>query len=170
MSVQDFRSRIAPLKARAQARASTRRRERLEPRSEVMARVEIAEHRATDIAETLAALAESIGGLYPFRKLAQGGWVAGLDGTETIESSIGRPRAARSRIEFCVSSVPESGTVQLVCHRTVLDRDLEVLKHQVPLVDASELECSTWIESACIEFAAALFARRATLGCARLSA
>jgi hypothetical protein len=170
MSVQDFRRVIEPLRARALDRASARRRERQQPSSALMLRVEAAERWAALIAETLRALADSIPGLHPFRRLAQGGWVVGLDGTETIASHGGRPRCARSRIEVCLTMPQGGGPVQLVCRRTVLDRDLDVLRHELPLVNLSEQECAAWIEGACLEFAAALLARRATLGCSRLSA
>jgi hypothetical protein len=171
MSVQTLRRSIDALKSRARRRASDRARSRMHLRSpKVLQRVESAENSAAVVAETLRALSDSLTGLHPFRRLSQGGWIVGLDGTECVAPSGRRPRFSRSRIEVCVSVHELDGVVRFVCRRTVLDRDLDALQCEIPLASASGSALTEWIEGACLEFAAALLARRATLDCVQLTA
>jgi len=170
MSAQDLRREIDSLKHRARAGHSARRTEQLLPAPELLRRVESAECSAELVAETLRALADSLPGLQPIRRLAEDGWVVGLWGAERAAADGLRVRSARSRIEICVSSDKLRGTLRLVCRRCVADRELDVLHHELPLLNATGLTLTAWVEGACLGFAAALLARRATRPCAQASA
>ena len=168
MSTRELRREIDVLKSRARVRTSTNRRERRMTGPELLRRVESAESSAELIAQTLRALADSLPELQPYRRLEQDGWVVGLTGTERSASGAFGLRTARSRIEVCITTDGARGTLKLVCRRTVLDRELDVLAHEPPLT--SKISLVEWVEVACLGFAAALLSRRATQGCAQVSA
>lgn len=170
MSAQDLLREIDALKRRARAGHAARRSERLHPGPELLRRVESAESSAELIAETLRALADAMPGLQPVRRLAEDGWVVGLSGTERSAEDGLHLRCARSRIEICVNSDKLAGTLRLVCRRCVLDRELDVLHHELPLLNATGLTLTAWVENACIGFAAALLARRTSQRCLQASA
>lgn len=170
MSAQDLRREIDSLMRRARAGHAALRSERLRPGPELLRRVESAECSAELIAETLRALADAIPGLHPVRRLAEDGWVVGLSGAERASAEGLHVRTARSRIEVCVNSDKLRGTLRLTCRRCVVDRELDVLHHELPALNATGLALTAWVEQACLGFAAALLARRATQRCMQVSA
>lgn len=167
MGTRDLRREIDALKNRARVGRSASRRERLPFDVELLRRVESAETSAELIAQTLRTLADSLPELQPYRRLEKDGWVVGLSGAERATAGGFGVRLARSRIEVVITTDGTHGTLKLVCRRTVLDRELDVLSHEPPLT--SKLSLGEWIEAACLSFAAALLSRRATQYCAQVA-
>ncbi|HZM00195.1 MAG TPA: hypothetical protein VFD43_08090 [Planctomycetota bacterium] len=159
MSAHDLRRAIEPMKARARERALSHRRGPIPPDHDLLARLDSAVTAARTIEATLAALSDELPGLFPFRRLGQGGWVVGLSGNELVPRPGCRPRAAFTRFEVLVSLSAREEALELVCHRNVQDHDLDVLRrsHAVSEDPSALVE---WIEAACLEFAEALLAVR----------
>jgi len=160
MSVHDLRRAIEPLKARARDRALARRRGPIAPDPELLSRLESAVAAARAIEDTLSELAGELPGLLPFRRLGHGGWVVGVCGSELVPRAGRRPRQAFTRFEVLVSLTGRGAALEFVCHRSVLDHDLDLLRHSQPLA-GTQLQLAEWIEGACLEFAEALLSARA---------
>jgi hypothetical protein len=158
MSVHDLRRAIEPLKARARDRALASRRQN-QPDPLLLARLESAVAAARSIETTLGELADQLGGLFPYRRLGQGGWVVGVSGIKLRPRPGWRPRLAFTRCEVVVSLSEDGRALEFVCHRSVLDHDLDVLRHSQPLAD-SEATMEAWLETASLEFAEALLCAR----------
>jgi len=158
MSVHDLRRAIEPLKARARDRALILRRQN-QPDPQLLARLESAVAAARSIETTLGELAEQLGGLFPYRRLGQGGWVVGVSGIKLRPRPGLRPRLTFTRCEVVVSLSEDGHALEFVCHRSVLDHDLDVLRHVQPLGE-SEATMEAWLEAASLEFAEALLCAR----------
>lgn len=159
MSVHDLRRAIEPLKARARDRALARRRGPVAPDPELLARLESAVAAAQAIEETLGELAQELTGLCPFRRLGYGGWVVGVSGSTLVPRPGWRPRLSFTHIEVLVTIREDGHALEFACHRSVLDHDLDVLRHTQPLA-GGEAALAEWLETACLEFAEALLAAR----------
>jgi hypothetical protein len=158
MSVHDLRRAIEPLKARARDLALGRRHAQPDPL--ILARVEAAVGAARSIELTLGELADQLNGLFPYRRLGHGGWVVGISGIKLRPRPGGwRPRVSFSRFEVLVSLSEDGGALDFVCHRSVLDHDLDVLRHSQPL-DDTQGTLQAWLEAAGLEFAEALLCAR----------
>lgn len=158
MSVHDLRRAIEPLKARARDRALASRHQN-QPDPLLLARLESAVAAARSIEMTLGELADQLGGLFPYRRLGQGGWVVGVSGIKLRPRPGWRPRLTFTRCEVVVSLSEDGRALEFVCHRSVLDHDLDVLRHSQPLAD-SEATMEAWLETASLEFAEALLCAR----------
>jgi hypothetical protein len=160
MSVQNLRRAIEPLKARARDRALARLRAAAVLDTALLLRLDSSLAAAQAVEATLGELAQVLGGLLPYRRLGQGGWQVGVAGNECVGGEQRRPRHAFTRIEVLVRAGEDGRALELVCHRSVLDRDLQVLRHVQPLAEG-ETARAEWLEGACLEFAEALLAARA---------
>jgi hypothetical protein len=157
MSVHDLRRAIEPLKARA--REAANRRGPVQPDPELLARLDSALAAARSIEATLRELSLEINGLFPYRRLGHGGWVVGIAGIRLRPRPGRRPRVSFTHFEVVVTTSEDGHALQLDCHRSVCDHDLDLLRHSQP-IDAPEFVLEEWIESACLEFAEAVFAAR----------
>lgn len=159
MSVHDLRRAIEPMKARALDRALARRRGPIAPDPELLARLESAVSAAQAIENTLAELAQELTGLFPFRRLGYGGWVAGISGSTLVPRPGWRPRLSFTHIEVLVTIREDGQALEFACHRSVLDHDLDVLRLSQPIA-GGQAALSEWLEAACLEFAEALLSAR----------
>ena len=158
MSVHDLRRAIEPLKARARDRALAIRQQN-QPDPMLLTRLESAVLAAHAIETTLGELADQLGGLFPYRRLGQGGWVVGVSGIKLRPRPGWRPRLTFTRCEVVVSLSEDGRALEFVCHRSVLDHDLDVLKHSQPIAEP-ESTLQDWLEAASLEFAEALLCAR----------
>lgn len=157
MSVHDLRRAIEPLKARA--REAARLRGPVEPDPQLLARLDAALSATRSIEATLREMSQEINGLFPYRRLGQGGWVLGISGIRLRPRPGRRPRVSFTHLEVVVSTSDDGHALELECHRSVCDHDLDLLRHRLAL-DAPQGALEAWVEGACLEFAEAVFAAR----------
>jgi len=157
MSVHDLRRAIEPLKARALEAA--RRRGPVQPDPQLLCRLDSALSAARSIESTLREMSLEINGLFPYRRLGYGGWVVGISGIRLRPRPGRRPRVSFTHLEVIVSTSYDGHALELECHRSVCDHDLDLLRHRQP-IEAPDVAFEEWLEHACLEFAEAVFEAR----------
>jgi hypothetical protein len=154
---------IQDIKSRAVARRRVR-----QPVSApaVLARIELLERIAEQIARTLQDVIEALPGLTLVRSFGCGSRVLAASGAEPPRREGRRTRAAWSRLEFRLRVGEGGATLVLGSCATACDADLPSLRTELPVSDDEPTaeRAREFVEECALVFARALLRRRAHPG------
>ncbi|MHC5212602.1 MAG: hypothetical protein ACYTG2_17960 [Planctomycetota bacterium] len=160
MNETELTRRIEDLKSTTAAR---RRRRQPVRAPAVLARLDVVEHLADDVAATLRELIDSLPGLALVRCFGCGSRILAASGAEEPRAEGRRIRAAWSRLEFRLRRADDGETLVLSSRSTVCDTDLPTLRIELPASDGepSVRQARAFVEESALAFARALLSRRA---------
>ena len=163
MNGTELTRRIEDLKSTSAAR---RRRRQPVRAPAVLARLDVVEHLADDVASTLRELIDSLPGLALVRRFGCGSRILAASGAEEPRAEGRRVRAAWSRLEFRLRLADDGETLLLSSRSTVCDTDLPTLRTELPASDgeSSAGRARAFVQECALVFARALLSRRADPG------